>query len=77
VRVHVRVYSVLRRYAPGGAEAFDLDLEPGTELALALARLGLPDTVERVVLLNGRRADPAVPLADGDVVTVFPPVAGG
>ena len=77
MRVNVRLYSVLRRYAPGGGEAFDLELEPGADLALALARLGLPDKVERVVLLNGRRADPATPLSDGDVVTVFPPVAGG
>ncbi len=77
MRVEVRLFSVLRRYAPGGAEAFALDLGAGATLGQALARLDLPERVERVVLLNGRRADPSTPLADGDVVTVFPPVTGG
>ena len=30
-----------------------------------------------VVLLNGRYAEPEKELNNGDVVTVFPPVAGG
>ncbi len=77
MRVEVRLFSVLRRYAPGGAEAFDLEPGPGATLGQVLARLDLPEGVERVVLLNGRRADPSTPLTDGDVVTVFPPVTGG
>lgn len=40
-----------------------------------LARLKEKGTL--VVLLNGRYAEPEKELNNGDVVTVFPPVAGG
>jgi molybdopterin converting factor small subunit len=47
--------------------------------AEALVRtLGIPDDLPRMVLVNGLDADPeGTPLRDGDVVTVFPPLAGG
>jgi molybdopterin converting factor small subunit len=77
MRVDVRLFSVLRRYAPEGAEVATLELEPGATVGRLLERLGVPEGVERVVLVNGHHGSPETPLADGDVVTLFPPVAGG
>jgi molybdopterin converting factor small subunit len=40
-------------------------------------RLGIPFELERVTLVNGGNATPERTLQAGDVVTVFPPLAGG
>ena len=39
--------------------------------------LGLPADFERVILVNGGDAEPERALRTGDVVAVFPPLAGG
>jgi molybdopterin converting factor small subunit len=41
------------------------------------AALGTPAAVEAVLLVNGRRADAATRLSEGDDVTLFPPMEGG
>jgi len=51
--------------------------EPGALLSEALLSVPLPDDVPRVVLLNGVQHGDDPPLDDGDVVTIFPPIAGG
>lgn len=40
-------------------------------------RLGIPGDLARVALVNGRDVEPGDRLAPGDVVTIFPPLAGG
>jgi molybdopterin converting factor small subunit len=40
-------------------------------------RLGIPDDLARVVLVNGRDGEPGARLAANDVITIFPPLAGG
>ena len=42
-----------------------------------LAQFDLPADESKVVLVNGRDADPEQILEDGDVVSVFPAMAGG
>ncbi len=54
-----------------------LDLpEEGTVDAVARS-LGIPPDMARVVLVNGQDAEPDHRLADGDTVTIFPPLMGG
>ncbi|MHB8764862.1 MAG: MoaD/ThiS family protein [Deferrisomatales bacterium] len=77
MRVRVRLFSVLRRYAPGGEETAAVELPAGARVADALAALAIPPEIERVVLVNGQHAPDEAALADGDEVTLFPPVAGG
>jgi molybdopterin converting factor small subunit len=50
---------------------------PGTCLSEALLRAPLPEDVPRVVLLNGVQHTDDPQLGDGDVIVVFPPIAGG
>ena len=40
-------------------------------------RLGIPDSLARVVLVNGRDVEPGYRLAANDVITIFPPLIGG
>ncbi len=42
-----------------------------------LRRLGIPADLTRVVLVNGKDADPGRRLAAGDTVAIFPPLMGG
>jgi hypothetical protein len=59
----------------GGEEL--LELVPGSSLSQVLGRVPLPGGAPRVVLLNGVQQDGDAQLSDGDVITVFPPIAGG
>ena len=68
------------RSLAAGADASggqSLALEPGMRLSAALMKIALPEDVPRIVLLNGVQHDNDPQLADGDIVTVFPPIAGG
>ena len=42
-----------------------------------LRSLGVPEDKPRILLVNGRHANAAQALCEGDVLSVFPPVAGG
>jgi len=46
-------------------------------VTLALHRLGIQESAVSMLLVNGQAAAFSTPLADGDVVSVFPPVGGG
>jgi len=40
-------------------------------------KLEIPSSVKRVILVNGYHGNENTVLADGDTVTLFPPMAGG
>ena len=63
---------------PGSREGVAaLDLPEGATVADVMRRLGIPADLTRVVVVNGEDAAPERPLAPGDEVAVFPPLAGG
>ncbi len=75
--VHVELFLHLRRYGPSGEGPTQIELPPGTTVADLLARLGIPSTVKKVVLVDGRLRPAETQLEDGETVTVFPPLEGG
>lgn len=77
MRVRVNLYAGLRTFAPEGKAPFELELPQGATLGALIARLGIPEEKPRILLVNGRHADPGRELAEGDEVALFPPVAGG
>lgn len=77
IRVEVRLYSTLRRYAPGGQEPGFLELPAGSTVAAAIKALGIPEETPKVVLVNGRHASPSDSLREADSLVFFPPVEGG
>lgn len=79
MRVEVRLFATLAAYLPPGSEggsAF-VEVPDGTTVAELAGRLGIPEDLPRVVLINDREASPDRVLHPGDVVTLFPPLAGG
>lgn len=54
-----------------------LSLEEGATIKNLLDRLGIPEQMTRVILVNGIRPKDGAKLQEGDVVAIFPPLAGG
>ena len=79
MRVEVRLFATLTRYLPAdnrtGAAILDV-LEDSTVGDLANT-LGIPADLSHIVLVNDEEADDVRRLHAGDVVTLFPPLAGG
>jgi molybdopterin converting factor small subunit len=79
VRVEVRLFATLLAFLPPDSRdgAALLEMPDGSTVRDAVRRLGIPADFERVTLLNGADSAPDAPLHAGDVLTVFPPLAGG
>ncbi|MGB9722840.1 MAG: MoaD/ThiS family protein [Chloroflexia bacterium] len=79
IRVEVRLYATLRKYAPPAPPGTPLSLElpAGTRLGELFARLGIPPEELKTAFVNNRRQEEGYLLRDGDRVALFPPVAGG
>jgi len=79
VRVEVHLFATLAAFLPphGRDGVAELDLPDGCTIADVTHRLGIPPELARVVLVNGRDVGSETPLAAHDVVTIFPPLAGG
>jgi molybdopterin synthase sulfur carrier subunit len=79
MKVEVKLFANFREYLPPGSEKYSctLELEEGTTIAQVLARLKIPESQPMVPLVNGIYRQPEDPLQPGDVLSIFPPVAGG
>ena len=77
MKVHVSMFANLRQYAPAGAGSFTLNMTSGSTLKNLIDTLNIPQGVNMVVLINGRRADVETRLSSEDKLTLFPPIEGG
>jgi sulfur-carrier protein len=79
VRVQVQLFATLAAFLPPDSRdgAAMLDVPDRSTVHDLIERLGLPAELERVMLVNGGDATPDRTLHPGDVVAVFPPLAGG
>jgi len=77
MEVDVKLLSLLRRYAPGNQTVFSIRLQPGAPVGELLKQLKIPSTVQRTVLVNGRRVDEKALLSPGDAVVLMPHIEGG
>lgn len=79
-RVELRLLAGYRRHLPEEDRdkgATVLDVGDGATLLDVLRLFGMDGARPLVVLVNGRHAAEGKVLENGDVVSVFPPVAGG
>jgi molybdopterin converting factor small subunit len=79
VTIEVHLFATLTRYLPPGCDggrAF-LDVHDEATIDDVAHLLGIPETLARIALVNGREASPRERLGPSDVVTLFPPLAGG
>jgi len=79
VRVEVRLFATLARYLPSGAigDSATFDLPEGATVADVVRSLAIPPDLECLKVVNGLDAVPDHRLAEGDVLSLFPPLAGG
>jgi hypothetical protein len=79
VRVEVRLFATLECFLPPDSRdgVALLDVPDGSTASDVARRLGIPAGFERVLLVNGREAGPDRMLAPGDVLDLYPPLAGG
>ena len=55
-----------------------MELPEGGTLGDLLGRLGVPSDDDHIILVvNGKMADPAQVLHDGDEIHLIPPISGG
>jgi molybdopterin converting factor small subunit len=78
VRVEVRAFATLRPFlSPQSPPTAVLDVPDGSTIRDVVRALGVPDEMAVIALLNGREAEADQALRGDDVVTLFPPLAGG
>jgi molybdopterin converting factor small subunit len=80
MKVQVKLYATLQRYAPSGTElgkAFEIQFA-GATIGDLVHHLGFEIDQAKIVMVNGiRTIDMNTRLNDNDLVVVFPPVGGG
>ena len=80
MKIELRLFASLRKKLPPGSPRgkCDLELADGATIDEVLAHMGIPHASAQMVLLNGEHdRDFSRVLRDGDVLSIFPPVAGG
>lgn len=79
MKVEVHLTATLRTYLPPGARGdhVSLDVPDGTTVDQVVHSLRIPSELERLTVVNGRDAVPDQVLSEGDVLSLFPPLAGG
>ena len=80
--VQVRLFGEFQDYLPEGSAGghAQIELPEGATVYTLVEELGLPYEAEEGVIVaavNDEVADLRAPLNDGDVVSMFPPLAGG
>ncbi len=78
MRITIKLFAVLRGYLKtGNAGVGTLDVPEAATVEVVLTSLGLPEKMPKIVLINGEQKRLSEPLAAGDTLSVFPPMAGG
>lgn len=79
MKVEVRLFAQLSEYLPPGAKGrrARIDVPAASSVRDMAQHLGIPEDTAGVTLINGQQAGPDTVLAENDVVSLFPPIAGG
>ena len=77
MKVRVRCFTGMRRYAPGGDGDFEMALAEGSSAGQLLEALGVPPDLNPFVAVNGGKVELDRILRDGDEVVVFSQMEGG
>jgi sulfur carrier protein len=82
-KVTLKLFALLGRFLPPGsvANAAQVEIPEGSDIGALIARFELSEKDCHLVLLNGAFVPPSerisTRLAEGDVVSIWPPVGGG
>lgn len=84
MKISFKLYATLSDYLPVDARAssgFEVEVEAGTTPLQLVERYALPVKLCHLVLINGHYIEPGQRgkrvLEEGDVLAIWPPIAGG
>ena len=79
MNLEVRLFATLGPYLPEGAQGDGaiMAFPAGTTVDDVVRALGIPSHLPFMTVVNGHEVEPERVLAEGDVVAMFPPLAGG
>lgn len=79
MKVKLKLLATYRNFLPPGVEKGELELTipGGISVHELVERYGVPAGESSVILVNGQTPKGDAVLEDGDVVFVFPAIAGG
>jgi len=84
MKASLKLFASLSKYLPAEAQrtsCLELDLPPGTTVHQVIVGHGIPPELCSLVLLNGLFIPPGERasrhISEGDVLALWPPVAGG
>ncbi len=79
MEIEVKLFATLRDYLPKGSSRFSCKMEVNgqTQIQDILSKLKIPDDIPKIILVNGIHGKLEQVLKEGDVLSIFPPVAGG
>lgn len=74
MKIEIRLFATLRK---GRGKKVELDCQEGELIHTLLDRLEIQPEEVAILLKNGRDASLDDSLAEGDYLSIFPPVGGG
>lgn len=79
MKVWIRLLSTYTRYLPADARGstYSIDIPDGAQIEELQAQLPIPTDESQVILVNGRTPLASQVLEEGDIVAIFPAMAGG
>ena len=79
MEIEVKLFATLRDFLPEGSGRFSckMGIDGQTRVQDILSKLKIPEEMPKIILVNGVHGKKDQVLKDGDVLSVFPPVAGG
>ena len=84
MKIIFKLFASLTDYLPVEARytnVIELDIAPDATISQIIEPFGMPPKLVHLVLINGKYIEPAMRLSqtlvEGDVLAIWPPIAGG
>ena len=84
MKITFKLFASLTDYLPAQARytnVLELDIAPNASISQIIEPYGLPPKLVHLVLINGKYIEPdkrlTQTLVEGDVLAIWPPIAGG
>lgn len=74
MKITLKLFATLSRFGP---EIQEIIVPEGTSVAAVIKRTNIPENIPLLRILNGKHVPEDHVLREGDILALFPPIAGG